>query len=391
MEGVEHRWQPRDVVPAVLASVVLPFAAHMAQSIQGRWTDGPGWGDGTGRLLDLGGFALIVVAGAALLWRRRSPVVALAVVSVAISGYLWSGYPYGPPLLAVLVAVYSIAAHRPIRVASVAAALAGLVLVSHLLAPGAAELDGGSGIAAAWFVVAFTIGIAVRTLRESRTRAREEVLRQHLDSERLSLSRDVHDVVGHGLAAINMQAKVALRSVDRDDEHGRRRVRDSLEAISASSAAALDELRAVLAQIPTDGGDDAPLRPALGLADLPALAARLERTGLRVLLREEGEPGPLPPAADLAAYRVAQEALTNALRHGDGSSAVDVVVDHGPDALTLEVSNGVEQPGAVAHPGGGMGIPGMRDRVAAAGGTLEIDPGPPRFVVRAGFPTKETS
>ena len=100
---------------------------------------------------------------------------------------------------------------------------------------------------------------------------------------------------------------------------------------------------------------------------------------------------PLPPAADLAAYRVAQEALTNALRHGDGSTAVEVTIDHGADTLTLEVSNGVEPRAATPHEGGGMGIPGMRDRVAAAGGTLEIDPGPPRFGVRARFPTKETS
>jgi signal transduction histidine kinase len=195
--------------------------------------------------------------------------------------------------------------------------------------------------------------------------------------------------VGHGLAAINMQAKVALRSVDRNDEHGRRRVRESLEAISASSAAALDELRAVLARIPTDGADAAPRRPAPGLADLPALTARLERTGLRVLVREEGEPAPLAPAADLAVYRVAQEALTNALRHGDASSAVEVAISHGPHALVLEVSNGVEHRATPRPVGGGMGIPGMRDRVAAAGGTLDVDPGPPRFVVRARFPTKE--
>ncbi|WP_162458640.1 sensor histidine kinase [Pseudactinotalea suaedae] len=385
---MDHRWQPRDVVPAVLAGVLLPFAAHMTQRFGSRWTGGPGWGQGPERLLDAGGIALVVVAGLALLWRRRSALVALAVVTAAITAYLWIGYPYGPPMLTVLVAVYSVAAHRPLRVSAIAAALAGLVLLSHLLARDPADLEPSSGIALAWFVVAFTIGVAVRTVRDSRARAREEALRQHLDSERLSLSRDVHDVVGHGLAAINMQAKVALRSVDRNDEHGRRRVRESLEAISASSAAALDELRAVLARIPTDGADAAPRRPAPGLADLPALTARLERTGLRVLVREEGEPAPLAPAADLAVYRVAQEALTNALRHGDASSAVEVAISHGPHALVLEVSNGVEHR-ATPHPVGGMGIPGMRDRVAAAGGTLDVDPGPPRFVVRARFPTKE--
>ncbi|WP_420114865.1 sensor histidine kinase [Pseudactinotalea sp.] len=392
---MDQRWKPRDVVPAVLASVLLPFATHMMQRFGGRWSGGgrwaddtPGWIDGTDRMLDVWGIALIVVAGVALLWRRRSPVAALGVVVAAITAYLWIDYPYGPQMLIVLVAVYSMAAHRPLRISAVAAALAGLVLISHLLAPASSGLESVSGLAVAWFVVAFTIGVAVRTLRESRTRARQEVLRQHLDSERLSLSRDVHDVVGHGLAAINMQAKVALRSVDRDDDHGRRRVRESLEAISTSSAAALDELRAVLARIPGDGAAEAPRQPNPGLADVPVLADRLERTGLRILVRDVGDPTGLPPVQDLAAYRVAQEALTNALRHGDGTTAVDVVITSGPDAVVLEVSNGVGERGS--H-GGGLGIPGMRDRVAAAGGTLQIDPGPPRFVVRATFPTEETT
>lgn len=379
------------MVPAVLAAVLLPLAARMVQRFGGRWSGGEGWHIGGDRLLDVWGVGLVVIAGAALLWRRRSPLLALAVVTGAITAYLWLDYPYGPPMLTILVAVYSVAAHRPLRTAAVAAALAGLVLLSHLLAPGSAGVEGTSGIAVAWYVVAFSVGIAVRTLRDSRARAREEVLRQHLDSERLSLSRDVHDVVGHGLAAINMQARVALRSVDRDDEHGRRRIRESLEAISTSSAAALEELRVVLARIPADGAPQAPRSPNPGLADVPVLADRLERTGLRILVREVGDPTGLPPVQDLAAYRVAQEALTNALRHGDGTTAVEVVITYGADAVDLEVRNGVEHRASQTTAGGGMGIPGMRDRVAAAGGTLQIDPGPPRFVVRATFPTEETT
>ena len=384
MVCMEHRWQPRDVVPAALAGVLLPIAARAVQRFGQHRSGGP---DG---LIDAGGIALIALAAVALLWRRRSPVLAAGGVAIAMTAYLWLGYPYGPPMLTILVAVYSLAAHRPVRVSLIAAAAAGLVLLSHTLRDITLVTASGVAFAVTWFVLAFTVGVAVRTVREGRARAREEVLRQHLDSERLSLSRDVHDVVGHGLAAINMQARVALRSVDRDDEHGRRRVRESLEAISTSSAAALDELRGVLTRMPADGGDSAPRRPAPGLADLPALAARLERTGLRVVIDERGNPVPLDVTADLAAYRVAQEALTNALRHGEASAAVEVTIEHQPDAVVLEVSNGVgPRPGQLRE--GGMGIPGMRDRVAAVGGALEIDPGPPRFVVRATIPTEESA
>lgn len=374
---MQPAWSARDVAPAAVATLLIPAATRAAQ-----------WGIGADRALDWIGVGLLVVAGVALLWRRRSPLVTLAVTTAATTAFLWLGYAPGPPLFAFVVAICSAAVHLPLRTSLPAAVVAGVAVLSHVLDGGAQARGPGAAIGAAWVVVGFTIGVAVRTWRDSRDRERDEVLRRHLDAERLHLSRDVHDVVGHGLAAINMQARVALRSVDRDDARARERIRESLEAISASSAAALDELRGVLARIPADG--EAPRRPNPGLADVHDLAARLERTGLRVLVSEEGHPRSLPAAQDLAGYRVAQEALTNALRHGDGSIAVDVVIRYGTDAVTLTVSNGVGRGIHEAADGGGMGIPGMRDRVAAAGGTLEIEPGPPRFIVRATFPTEET-
>lgn len=365
------------MVPAAVGVVAIPVITQGSQ----RWGRGM-----AGDPLDLPGVTLVVIAAASLLLRRRRPIITLAVVTASVMTYLSLGYPYGPVLVTFVLAVYSVARHRPFRPAALATGIAILVLLSHVyLRDGAEPSLAGVPVAVAWAVVPFAIGFAIRQRGHATARDREAQLQRRVDAERLRLSRDVHDVVGHGLAAINLQASVALRSADRDDPRARERTRDALAAIESASAASLDELRSVLAGLP---GEAAPHQPAPGLSGLPALVERMSAPGSPVTLRIEGATAPLTGAPDLAAYRVAQEALTNAVRHGTGGP-ITVVITHAPDAVTLAVENlAPSDPPRGASPG--MGLPGMRDRLAAVGGSLTTSDGGGRFRLRAHIPREES-
>jgi signal transduction histidine kinase len=186
----------------------------------------------------------------------------------------------------------------------------------------------------------------------------------------------VHDVVGHGLAAINMQAEIALHLLHRKPEQAEA----ALTAISRTSKQGLDELRATLTAVRGDAGR----APMPGHGELPALRDRLAHAGLPVSLTIEGEPdGPLPGAVDLAAYRIVQEALTNVLRHA-GATSAEVAITYAPGALELEVTDR----GLGGVPSGpGSGIAGMRERAAALGGELTAGPRPGGgFRVHAALP-----
>ena len=346
----------------------------------------------TATRLDPLAYALIVLAAVALAVRRRWPVATLAVVCAATTAYLLLGYPYGPIMVAFSVAVYTLAVALPLRPAATVAALALVALTLHVFVPP----DGNPGLdglvpATAWIAVPFAVGVTVRASREAAARTRDERARRIADDERLRIAQEVHDVVGHGLAAINMQAEIALHLLDRQPEQAGR----ALTAISRTSKDALDELRATLAVV-RRGEDRA---PAPGLAQLSALRDRLADAGLPVTLSTVGTPsaGELPVAVDLAAYRVVQEALTNVLRHA-GRATADVRIEHRPDALVVEVTDtggaataapgrggappghrgrGPEPgPGDPAASGGGSGIAGMRERVGALGGVLRAGPRP---------------
>jgi len=360
-----------DEVTAVGLAVVIAVWTSVADS----------YVDST-RQVDAPGMAMVVLGCLMLAARRRWPVPTFGVVTTLASGYLWLGYPYGPVLVTVLIAVYAVARNMPLRVGVVAVALGLVVLTSHLLSPYATTLGWVSlGPASAWVVVPFAVGVSVRTVRMAAARERAEQVRHHVDAERLRMSRDVHDVVGHGLAAINMQASLGLRSVSRHP----RRAEEALAAIKSSSAAALQELRAVLARL--DDGGEASRRPGPGLADVTELVQRLERASMVVTVRGPVD-ADLPPAADLAAYRVIQEGLTNALRHGSGNRA-EVSITTDDTNLVVTITNPV---GPVAEraasDGSGRGISGMRDRLEAIGGTLDVDRHAARFEVRAVIPRR---
>ncbi|WP_422770867.1 sensor histidine kinase [Plantactinospora sp. WMMC1484] len=314
-------------------------------------------------------YTLIASATLSLAVRRRWPLVTLAVTTVAVSTYLVLGYPYGPMLLSYFVAVYTVAAHLPPRRAAIGAAASLLALTAHTVFAVRGTPQGLAGVlpASAWAVVPFALGITVRANRESAARNRIEEARRLADEERLRIAQEVHDVVGHGLAAINMQAEIALHLLAKRPEQAE----TALTAISRTSREALDELRVTLSVVRRDAA--AERVPVPGLDQVPALTARLRRSGLPVTLEVVGERRALPVAVDLAAYRVVQESLTNVLRHA-GAASASVRIGYLPAGVTVEVLDTGRGGSGVAGPGAGHGLTGMRERVDALGGVLEVGP-----------------
>lgn len=333
------------------------------------------------RPVDALAIALMIVNAAAVAFRRLSPLGTLAGVAIVTATFLVLGYPFGPIFFPFFVAVYTVAAHRPLAT-SVPAALATVaVLLVHLFTHPAA-LPGLTGVvpASAWVVVPFAIGVTARLTREARQRERAEAIRQRVYEERLRIAQEVHDVVGHGLAAIKMQADVALHVLPRKPEQAER----ALAEISRTSTEALGEVRATLAVVRQADGDRS---PTAGLGRLDELRNRMADSGLRVDIETTGAPRTLSPAIDLAGYRVVQESLTNALRHGERKIA-SVRIAYQPDAVVIAVSNPAA--GAAAERSG-FGIDGMDERVTALGGEFSAGPtGDGRFEVRASIPTGGT-
>jgi signal transduction histidine kinase len=304
-------------------------------------------------------------------------VPVLAVVTVATSGYLLLSYPYGPVFLPLVVAVYTVARHRPLRPALAAGAAALPLLLAHLLThpdalPGWLGLIPGS----AWVAVPFVVGATIRMAREADDRARAEALRAGVVDERLRLAQEVHDVVGHGLAAIQMHADITLHVLDRAPD----RARPALEAISRSSAEALEELRSTLQVVwrPEDTRAAGP-----GLSRVEELCARIRHAGVAVDLAVTGRrPAELAPAVDLAAYRIVQEALTNVVRHSPVPAA-RVAVRYEESGIELMITN----PGTALRPReGGFGLAGMRRRATVLRGTFRAGPTADGFEVAARLP-----
>jgi len=367
--AVSSRW----LGDAALAALVLAVAVV--------GTLGADHASTAGIPMDARGFALLVPAAVVLVARRWSPLLTLVATTALTTAYLLLEYPYGPILLAFAIAVYTVARHLPLAEAAGATFAATLVLLTHLLTNDAA-LPGALGIVpgSAWAVVPFAIGVTTRVTREAAARARAEAVRQHVDDERLRVAQEVHDVVGHGLAAIKMQADVALHVLAQRPEQAE----TALRVISQTSTEALTELRATLGLV-RQGAADATRSPAPGLGQLSELQQRMSSAGVRVEIAETGDREGLSPAVDLAAYRIVQESLTNVLRHS-GASLATVQVTHQADAVLITVMNRMEAAPS-APSSDGTGITGMRQRVTALGGELTAGPVPGgRFAVRARLP-----
>jgi signal transduction histidine kinase len=335
-------------------------------------------------------YALAVLACAPILVRRRWPAWTLALTGAITTVYIGLGYAYGPILLAMAVAGFAFAVRSPVR--RVVAACA-VLLTAGAVAVWASGRGAGELVSvAAWLLIPAAVGVAVKVRRDASADVRAEQARRAISEERLQLAQEVHDVVGHGLAVIAMQAGVALKVLDRDPAGARAAV----EAIRATSREALDGLRAEIealraAPTPSDAParepSAAPLRPGVGLADVPRLVERIRSGGLtisvEVAVDPDGVPGGVPAEIDRAAYRIVQESLTNVLRHAGSTASARVrVVRDGADLLVEVFDDGRGGAGPPGH-----GITGMRDRARALGGTLEAGPRPGGgFAVRARLP-----
>jgi signal transduction histidine kinase len=198
-------------------------------------------------------------------------------------------------------------------------------------------------------------------------RTRDEEGRRRASEERLHIARELHDLIGHNISLISVQAGVGLHLLERQPEQAAA----ALTAIKQVSKDTLDELRLVIGTVrgAADGGS--PRRPARGLGDLDALVAASSAAGLEVTMEVTGEPRPVPAGLGLTAFRIVQESLTNARRHA-GPATVTVRLEYGDRELTVRVADNGRGPQRPAEPGsGGRGLAGMRERAAAAGGELE--------------------
>ncbi|MCT2547097.1 MULTISPECIES: sensor histidine kinase [Streptomyces] len=329
--------------------------------------------------LDLFARLLLFLAVAVLLVRHRHPVVAVFGSSAAAMVYLAAGYPYGPVFLAVAVGCFSavVAGHRRAAWSAVGMVWLGHVLVAHWLYRWLPPSDdhpaawGQELGIAAWVVAIIAAAEFVRVRREQwadRRAEREAAEQRRADEERLRMARELHDVLAHSISVINVQSSVGLALLDSDPEQARA----ALTTIKAASKEALGEVRQVLDTLRTPG--DAPRAPAPGLGRLPELVEQAARTGLTVTVETEGERPAVPPGADLAAFRIVQEALTNVVRHS-GSRTARVRIGYGPGRIRLRVDD--EGPATDGDAGGsGNGLAGMRERAAALGGTIEAGPRP---------------
>jgi signal transduction histidine kinase len=338
--------------------------------------------------------------------RRRYPVAVLAITLA--SALTAAGLGASVVWLALIVAFFTAVLARK-RAAAIASLIIGYLGATW--PPWRIDQRGHSSLTMALGLAAgLTFLLLVAELIRNRNqraadaqRRRDEQLRRRASEERMRMARDLHDVVAHNIAVINVQANTALHLMDRQPE----RARTALSTINDVSKQALVELRSVLGVL-RDVDGAAPRSPAPGLAQLSDLVDLATAAGLTVRVEEDGQPGPLPADVDLSAYRIIQEALTNTARHSGGTQAT-VRLGYAGHGLALAVDDDGQLPARGSSPAGGSsrasgsspargsgnggsgnGIAGMTERATALGGTLQAGPRPGGgFQVRAWLPLPE--
>jgi signal transduction histidine kinase len=349
------------------------------------------------RALDVGGYALLVTGGLLLAARRWQPAAVLgATIAVGLT-YDMVGYPGAFFIVPILLAVYFSAAAglRPLALGGAGATFM-LVLVLGV----GHRLDAiGMLWLAGWLGLALVLGEVSRGRRayleqaqqraEAAERTREEEARRRAGEERMRIARDLHDVLAHRIAQINVQSGVAVHLLDKQPAEAAA----AMVMVKQASKEALRELRATLGVL-RQVDEDEPLAPAPGLRRLDELVTGAADAGLQVDVTVTGTPRNLPPGVDLTAYRIVQESLTNVIRHA-GPCTATVRIGYESDGLLIGVDDDGADPvrtagtdgSALSGNGGGHGIRGMRERAAAAGGILDAGPRPEGgFRVQARLP-----
>lgn len=386
MDRTASRVAPLDLAIAVgvlLACIFLPPAGRAGDrtaELDPAALAARGWGS----------IALVAVACTVLVWRRQWPVpVWLTVLALTAADTVLTHLP-SRCLPALLVAVYTVAVHTNRRTALVvAAATAVTLIIPTLTVTGRSIASDATYALAAFSALAAAVGDSVRNQRasvesalaraEAAEASREEEARRRVVEERLRIARELHDAVAHHVSVVNVQAGVASHLLESNPAAARA----ALVHVRSASQEVVEEMRVMVGLLRTDGTAQLVEPPTPGLAEVPGLVARMRAAGLEVDLDDRVGARDLPTTTGLTAYRVLQEALTNAGKYGLGGARV-VLREHA-GLLRIEVSNPVAAPPGGQGPVGGAGpveqasghgLVGMRERVAAAGGTMAVTSGP---------------
>ena len=363
--------RPADWALAALVIVLMLFGPVTGQSA----APSPAWFGTAATLLAVG-------QGLALAWRRRYPGAVAACVLACYAGTaLTAGLV---PPFACWVLVWSTGSRLDERRGSVL--LAGmtalgtglLILVAELTRPGA-------GASALLVLITLAVALAAVALRTERGRV-EAVRQRAQDDERLRIARELHDLVGHGLSVIAVQSSTARMALDAEDEAT---AREAMNAVESSSRTAMREMRQMLGVLVSAAGDmtgeDQSVAPAPRIRDIAALVDNLRAGGMEIELVMTERLDDIAPAVQLCAYRVVQEALTNAVKHAPGASA-DVDVNAEGETLRVTVTSTLGGSAGNVVEGSGTGLAGLRVRVDAVGGEFRADRTAESWLVEARLP-----
>ncbi|WP_443060389.1 sensor histidine kinase [Streptomyces sp. NBC_00459] len=395
---------PRSAPHALRNDVLLALTGAVMATALALLTDG---GESRPDTLDQGGrpdglgWALLLGAYVPIVWRRRRPMPVLVAVVALVVPYHALDYNHNAPTPAAYIALYTVAVTgRPLRTIATGVVVLGIALSVMLTVSmhQAVELLRISG----WIAAVLFFGIDVRFYRqyvsaiveraERAERTREEEARRRVAEERLRVARDLHDLLAHTITLVGVQTAVAAHVLAADpDRLDRAAVARSLDDIAETCRTARGELRTTLEVLREGQGAGDGRGPLPGLAGLSDLAETARASGAEVELEVRADE--VPPAVGAAAYRIVQEALTNAVRHGGREDlTVRVLLYGGEGALRVEVTDdGVGEDGVGENGDApadcGFGLVGMRERARSVGGTLDAGPGENGgFTVRAVLP-----
>ncbi|MFF5313883.1 sensor histidine kinase [Streptomyces massasporeus] len=362
---------------AILALAVL-VCMVAGSFVEPRHRDSVNWVLRTPDLLSL---LLMTLGAAALVFRRRAPMAVLALTGTLSVIESVTGDPRAPVAMSAVIALYTVASTTDRPTTWRVGLLTMTVLTGAAMAAGPLPWYAQENLGIfAWTGIGATAGDAVRSRRafvqaireraERAERTREEEARRRVAEERLRIARDLHDVVAHHIALVNVQAGVAAHVMDKRPDQAK----EALAHVREASRSALNELRATVGLLRQSGDPEAPTEPAPGLDRLDELTGTFRSAGLHVEVARADQGTTLPAAVDLAAYRIIQEALTNVQKHAGPQAKAEVsVVRVGPNIEITVLDDGSGE-NETQDNGGGHGLLGMRERVSALRGTLTTGP-----------------
>ncbi|MFB7657833.1 MULTISPECIES: sensor histidine kinase [unclassified Streptomyces] len=370
---------PSALDTALAAAVLVCMVAGSFADPHGP--EGVTWSLRTPAVMSL---VLMAVGAAALAFRRRAPLVVLGVTGCVSVVESITGDPRAPVVMSAVIALYTVAASTDRPTTWRVGLLTMAVLTGAAMLFGTLPWYAQENLAVfAWTGIGASAGDAVRSRRafvqaireraEKAERTREEEARRRVAEERLRIARDLHDVVAHHIALVNVQAGVASHVMDKRPDQAK----EALAHVREASRSALDELRATVGLLRQSGDPEAPTEPAPGLDRLDELVDTFHHAGLPVEVARADQGTELPAAVDLAAYRIIQEALTNVRKHAGQRAKAEVsVVRVGPNIEVTVLDDGTGDGGGdgTAPDSGGHGLLGMRERVTAVRGTLTTGP-----------------